>query len=93
MNIMDFAQVGAITIICYLLCEGVKATSLDNKWLPVIAGFAGAILGVVGMLTMVDYPATDTLTAISVGIVSGLAATGVNQIFKQFVPKDESEGY
>ena len=51
MNIMDFAQVGAITIICYLLCEGVKATSLDNKWLPVIAG-AGAILGVVGMLTM-----------------------------------------
>ena len=35
MNIMDFAQVGAITIICYLLCEGVKATSLDNKWLPV----------------------------------------------------------
>ena len=30
-----------------------------------------------------DFPATDYLTAVAVGIVSGLAATGVNQVFKQ----------
>ena len=30
-----------------------------------------------------DFPATDPLTAVSVGIVSGLAATGINQITKQ----------
>lgn len=85
MNIMDFAQqMGAITVICYLICEAVKATPLDNKWLPVIAGTAGAILGIVGMATMPEFPATDTITAVAVGVVSGLAATGTNQIFKQF---------
>ena len=41
------------------------------------------ILGVVGMLVMTDFPAADPLTAAAVGIVSGLAATGVDQISKQ----------
>ena len=82
---MDFgiASVAAITVICYLAVEAIKATSLDNKWMPVISGLIGAVLGVVGMYIMPDYPATDVLTAIAVGIVSGLAATGVNQIYKQ----------
>ena len=43
------------------------------------------MLGVVGMMVMADFPATDYLTAIAVGIVSGLAAVGVNQIGKQMV--------
>ena len=30
-----------------------------------------------------EFPANDYLTAVAVGIVSGLAATGVNQINKQ----------
>ncbi len=78
------ANVTAITVICYLICEGVKTTKLDNKYVPVIAGFIGAVLGVVGFLThMPDFPAQDILTATAVGIVSGLAATGANQIGKQ----------
>ncbi|WP_455941720.1 phage holin family protein [Neglectibacter timonensis] len=40
-------------------------------------------MGVVGMLFMPDFPANDFLTAAAVGIVSGLAATGANQIGKQ----------
>ena len=32
---------------------------------------------------MPNFPATDIINAIAVGIVSGLAATGANQIFKQ----------
>ena len=35
------------------------------------------------MLVMTDFPAADPLTAAAVGIVSGLAATGVDQISKQ----------
>ena len=46
-------------------------------------GVSGGVLGVVGMLIMADFPATDYLTAVAVGIVSGLASTGVNQIAKQ----------
>lgn len=82
---MDFgiASVVAITVICYLLAQGIKATNLDNKWLPVICGVAGGILGVVGMYVMPDFPASDVITSIAVGIVSGLAATGANQIYKQ----------
>jgi ribonucleotide monophosphatase NagD (HAD superfamily) len=39
------------------------------------------------MYVMPDYPAKDILTAIAVGIVSGLAATGTNQIYKQLKGK------
>ena len=35
------------------------------------------------MYIMPDFPATDIITAISIGIMSGLASTGVNQIYKQ----------
>ena len=41
------------------------------------------VLGVVGMMIMPEFPATDYITAVAVGIVSGLAATGANQIVKQ----------
>lgn len=82
---MDFgiAGVAAITVICYLAAMGIKATPLDNKWLPVICGIIGGGLGIVGKLIMPDFPAEDYITAVAVGIVSGLAATGVNQIYKQ----------
>lgn len=43
----------------------------------------GGLLGVAGMATVADYPAADPITAIAVGIVSGLAATGIDQIAKQ----------
>ena len=82
---MDFgiASVAAITVICLLVAQGVKATSLDNKWLPVLCGVVGGVLGVVGMYVMPDFPANDVITSVAVGIVSGLAATGANQVYKQ----------
>ena len=85
---MDFEALGilavpVITVICFLIAEGVKATPLDNKWLPLICGACGGCLGVVAMLIMADFPANDVLTAIAVGIVSGFAATGVHQVYKQ----------
>lgn len=77
-------EVGALVVICYLIGETVKVSPLDNKFIPVIVGFCGGILGVIAMYTgMPDFPAQDVITAIAVGIVSGLAATGANQIFKQ----------
>lgn len=87
MEIMGITGIAAITVICYLAAECIKATALDNKWLPVICGAMGGALGVVAMLIMPDYPATDYITAVAVGIVSGLAATGVNQIGKQLSGK------
>ncbi|WP_270471682.1 phage holin family protein [Hungatella hathewayi] len=77
------ASVAGITVICYLSAMAVKATEVDNKWLPVICGLIGGILGVVGMFYMPDFPAADIINAVAIGIVSGLAATGINQAYKQ----------
>lgn len=82
---MDFtgvASVIGITVICYLVGMIAKASSVDNKWIPVIVGVFGAILGVAGMYVIVDFPAADVINALAVGIVSGLASTGANQITK-----------
>ena len=85
MSISDWGiqAIPVITVIVFLIAEAVKATPLDNKWLPVICGAVGGILGVVAMFLMPEFPAKDYLTAVAVGIVSGLAATGAHQIYKQ----------
>ena len=86
-SIFGIAGVAAITVICYLIGQGVKASGLDNKWIPVIVGACGGVLGVAGMFLMADFPAGDVLTSAAVGIVSGLAATGVDQAGKQLFCK------
>lgn len=83
---MDFgiANVAAITVICYLAGLIAKALPLDDRYIPIVCGVCGAVLGVAGLyLGLPDFPANDPLTALAVGIVSGLAATGANQVFKQ----------
>ncbi|MEL4861045.1 phage holin family protein [Pseudoflavonifractor phocaeensis] len=81
---LGVASVAAITVICFLVAQVVKATSLDNKWLPVICGVLGGILGPVALYYHIpEFPATDYFTAVAVGIVSGFAATGINQVYKQ----------
>lgn len=80
---MEFVGVSAITILCYLMGEAVKASKLDNKYIPIVCGVLGAVLGVAAMFAMPDFPAKDIISAAAVGAVSGLAATGANQVFKQ----------
>ena len=89
MDLQNYATVVPIIIICYvvgLMCKEVKSIS-DSK-IPIIVGIAGAIIAIPAMYIMQDFPATDIITAISVGIMSGLASTGVNQIYKQIKKED-----
>lgn len=91
---MDFASIGiasvaAITVLCYLIGEIIKATGLDNKWIPVICGVSGMVLGIAAMHVMPEFPAGDYINAAAVGVISGLAATGVNQVFKQLTATKE----
>ena len=83
MEYMGIVGVAAITVICYLIGEIAKALPLENKWIPVICGICGAALGVAGIFVMPEFPAQDYITAAAVGIVSGLAATGADQVIKQ----------
>ena len=83
MEIMGMVGVAAISVIAYLIGEAVKISPLDNRYIPLVCGLAGAALGIVGMHTMPDFPASDIISAAAVGIVSGLAATGADQMCKQ----------
>ena len=83
---MDFgiASVAAITVIAYLVGMAAKdVTIVEDKWITVVVGVTGMILGVAGLYVMPDFPAKDVINAAAIGIVSGLAATGINQIGKQ----------
>jgi len=84
---MDLAQIGtslAIVAITYLIGLGAKAfPQIKDELIPVIVGLSGGILGVAGMYVIPKFPANDVMTAVAVGIVSGLASTGVNQVYKQ----------
>lgn len=85
---MDFgiANVAVITALVYIIGIIVRTTPLDNKWIPAICGVCGIGLGIAAYLIGVpDFPASDILTAMAVGGVSGLAATGINQLVKQLV--------
>lgn len=82
---MDIKQtVIAIVVICYLVGMTVKlCPKIKDDAIPVIVGIVGGILGVVGMYVIPDYPADDILNAIAVGIMSGLASTGADQVYKK----------
>lgn len=80
---LGISGVAGITIICYLIASGIKCTAVDNKWLPTICGASGAALGLLAMRVMPGYPATDAITGAAIGIVSGFAATGINQAVRQ----------
>ena len=86
-EILGIVAIPVITVICFLIAQAVKATELDNKWLPIICGVCGGILGVVALKVMPEFPAVDVLTAIAIGIVSGLGATGAHQVYKQLTDK------
>ena len=82
-NTLGITEVAAITVICLLIGQAVKASAVNSKWIPIICGVCGLILGIAAMYIMPDFPATDYITAAAIGIVSGLAATGANQAIKQ----------
>lgn len=87
---MEIAGVGlvqtvvAIVVICLLagmVCK--QLPKVKDNFIPSIVGTLGGILGVVGLYVIPNFPASNILDAIAVGIVSGLASTGANQVVKQ----------
>lgn len=94
MNDLGFIAFPAIVVICYLAGATLKAINKEtlNKFIPVICGFVGGAMGVVVFLTIPGYiPADNWLMALAIGIVSGFAATGINQVYQQFTKEEYYE--
>jgi len=58
--------------------SGILHDYLTDCW-----NWAKKNLATPGLFIMPESPASDSLPAAAVGIVSGLAATGINQVYKQ----------
>lgn len=85
---MDITSLGiptmaSITAICLVVGMAAKASALADKWIPVVCALCGGVLGACGLWIMPNFPAGDLINAAAIGVVSGLAATGLNQVFKQ----------
>lgn len=91
---MEFASLGVVTVVAITaICYGVGIVAkvhprFKDSYIPALCCVSGAILGVVGMYTIPDFPASDPITALAVGIASGLAATGINQMVVKQPKKD-----
>lgn len=82
----DFITLPAIVVVCYLIgfaCKTIGNGAID-RFIPIICGTCGAVLGMIIYFTIPDYMAAENwAVALAIGIVSGFAATGINQIYKQ----------
>ena len=88
MNIDFIEELAVPIIVAACLCIGTVLKywlPTDNKWIPTILLVVGAISGAI--LFGIDY------TGIVKGMISGLAAVGLNQLFKQHLklPMDANE--
>ena len=83
MDITATAGVTGITVLCYLLGLGVKLSPLEDKWIPLLCGLGGALLGLAGLAWMPGFPAENWIDALALGAASGLAATGADQLGRQ----------
>lgn len=89
---LNYPAIPIITVICYIAITAIKSTKVENKWYPIISCFLGMITAVAMYFVLPDFiGATSVLVAIISGGVSGLAATGSNQVLKQLM-KSAAEG-
>lgn len=85
MELFGMTAVASITVVAYLAGLAVKASPWNNNQLiPLVCGSVGGIFGVLGYYIHMDqFLVGDPISALAVGIVSGLSATGLNELGKQ----------
>lgn len=90
---MEIVSIPVITVICYMAGEFFKLVVLRKKkrfkYIPVIVGGIGGALGLIIYFVSPELllNITNPFTAIAIGIMSGLASTGTNELVKQFLKK------
>lgn len=74
----------AITIICYGASEVVKSAKLiSDEYIPLVSVFIGIFCSIISLVYGFDIGGGNAIDIFAIGISSGLAAIGINQIPKQ----------
>lgn len=81
----NIPTVAAIVAICYCVGFALKKTEkFKDNYIPVVMIILGAVLGTVSFYiapNLINAP--DIISAIAIGFMSGMTATGINQLYKQ----------
>ncbi len=93
--LLSFSAIPAITVILYICAEILKVTLFktdsSRNYLPLVCAVAGAVVcGAMYFIAPTLLGVTDVLSAIGGGIVSGLTATGANQLYNKLVTSTSS---
>lgn len=91
---MDLIGIPIITVLCYLFGELMKIILKNNKEMnkiiPLVLSLIGGALGILIYLTEQEMISVSNIyDAMLIGILSGLGATGTNQIIKQLLIKED----
>lgn len=90
MESLGIVTYAAITVICYLVGQAIKVSKAPDKVIPVVMGACGAGLGIACYFGVPDFAGT-LIDAVAIGVVSGFAATGINQLYKQLGASDDTQ--
>lgn len=94
---MEYFSIPVITILCYLAGEFFKLVILRKKkrfkYIPIIVGGIGGALGLMMYYVSPELllNITNPFVAIAIGIVSGLASTGTNELVKQIIRERKNQ--
>lgn len=92
---MYFASVPIIVVCCYVLGELYKLVFRKKtqayKFIPITMCVIGGMLGIIMFYTepTMIFDADNAWVALGIGMVSGVSATGTNQIIKQLFGKNK----
>lgn len=93
---MNFTSVPIIVVCCYIIGEFYKLIFRNKtkayKFIPILMSVVGGVLGIVIFYTNPEmiFDAENVWIALGVGIVSGISATGTNQIIKQLFDTNDA---
>lgn len=88
---LNYSAIPVIVVICYIAITAIKNTKISNKWYPLISCALGAITAVAMFYIVPSFiSAASLVAAIISGAISGLAATGSNQVIKQLLKSAEN---
>lgn len=87
---LNYSTIPVIVVVCYIAITAIKSTKLASKWFPLISCAIGGVLAAAMFYVVPDFvSASSLMVAIISGCISGLAATGSNQVIKQLMKSAE----